>query len=50
MCRPAELAEQVGLDFHEEELVKQLLTVYEAKGVCRGAKCACKKKKSAGAT
>ena len=43
--RPAGLAAQVELGYHEEEQVKQLLTKYECTGVCKGASCECKKKK-----
>ena len=42
-CRPAELAKEIKLSFHEVELMKQLLTKYDSTAVCRGASCACKK-------
>ena len=42
MSRPAALAKEVKLGFHEIELTKQLLTKYECSSVCRGSACACK--------
>ena len=36
------LAKQVELDFHEKELVGQLLTGHTCKAVCKGTTCPCK--------
>ena len=41
-CRPDVLAKQIKLDFHEKELVRQLLKGNVCKPVCKGATCACK--------
>ena len=43
--RPARLAEQIALGYHEKEQLQQLLTKYECTGVCKGASCQCKQKK-----
>jgi len=40
---PPPLALAVTLGYHEKASVKQLLTKYKAKAVCKGSSCACKK-------